>query len=219
MQVNWDNYTNQLTGSTATNVDLIKVWAQGIVLDVGCGLGKHLTLLDNAMFKVGIDAGLSGLHKAKSLLNQLQLVCGNTYQLPLRSEIFDAVIMIDVIEHLEYPRLALQEISRILKPMGILFIQTPNYPAKRVYDYWHWCRGSRHKLSDDPTHVSKFNSYRWISMISEEKFRIQFVTARNVFFDEYLRILRCLRKNFIGKAFGQKIIIIAKNAHNYREAV
>lgn len=46
--------------------------------------------------------------------------------LPIESESVDMVILQEVIEHLPNHLSALQEISRILKPGGELFITTPN---------------------------------------------------------------------------------------------
>jgi SAM-dependent methyltransferase len=46
---------------------------------------------------------------------------------PLEDEAFDAVLMTEVLEHLrEYPARSLEEVQRILRPGGRLYLTTPN---------------------------------------------------------------------------------------------
>jgi len=211
MWQNWDEYSAKLERATATNTELLRETAKGTILDVGCGIGKHLGTLENvALKRFGIDAGLSGLRKGKIMFPHLQLICASAYHLPLKSEVFDTVIMIDVIEHLEKPTLALKGVRRVLKPRGSVFIQTPNYPVKRIYDFSHWVKRSREGLRDDPTHVSKFSCRKLISIVSQIGFDVKLVIARNVFLDKYFLVLRRLRNSILGRALGQKIVIVAE---------
>ena len=46
--------------------------------------------------------------------------------LPFRSAIFDAVDLVEVIEHIENQPQLIREIGRVLKPNGLLLISTPN---------------------------------------------------------------------------------------------
>ena len=48
----------------------------------------------------------------------------------LSDNYFDAVTAIDVIEHVKHPKLDLENIFRILKPGGILVIQTPDSESR-----------------------------------------------------------------------------------------
>jgi hypothetical protein len=118
--------------------------------------------------------------------------------------------MIDVIEHLEQPLAALQEVARTLHPRGVLFIQTPNYPIKRLYDFWHFLKGSRPEYVDDPTHVSKYNCSSLISDIARAGFKISLVIARNILLQKYLPALDRIRDTKLGWLLGQKSIVIAQ---------
>ena len=87
------------------------------LLDLGCGLGRHLfTALQYAARK-GIDLDLVGLdyshqdlcstqQRSKdfleqlSNLNQLQLIQGNGLKLPFQNASFDKLICSEVIEHI-----------------------------------------------------------------------------------------------------------------------
>jgi SAM-dependent methyltransferase len=210
IEVDWNQYTSRLEGATGTNAQLLRGVVQGAVLDVGCGIGKHLSAFDKATLRVGIDVGLPGLRRGKLRFSNLTLICGNGYHIPFRTATFDSVTMIDVIEHLNEPSAALEETARVLKLSGVLFVQTPNYPIKRLYDFWHYVRGSRSKFQDDPTHVTKFSFSRLAAVVSQAGFEIDRATARNVFLDLYLPSLRRLRDTKIGLAIGQKVIIVAR---------
>lgn len=213
MEFNWHRYTSELTNATGTDDKLLHRVAHGAILDIGCGIGKHLANVKTNSVKVGIDAGISGLQKGKRIYSDIQFVCSSAYSLPVKNETFDTVISIDVIEHLHQPDAALQPIYHLLKPGGMLFLQTPNYPVKRLYDLLHVVRGSREKFADDPTHVSKFNSRSLAETLSRAGFKIKQVIARNVMLQKYIPRLELLRNTVLGRAIGQKIIIIAQKGN------
>lgn len=48
----------------------------------------------------------------------------STYKLPFKSEIFDNVLLIEILEHLKEPKNAIKEISRVLRKNGkLIFIK------------------------------------------------------------------------------------------------
>ncbi len=47
---------------------------------------------------------------------------------------FDVISLVEVIEHLEQPQLVFSELSRILKPGGLLLLQTANFEAWQAKD-------------------------------------------------------------------------------------
>ena len=212
----WDEYTLQLVlkgATTGTDVDLLKNYAQGKVLDAGCGTGIRLSQVaswSNVELAVGVDIGISGLRYAKQNYPAIFVICASVYNLPFKDRQFDFVYSIDVIEHLDDPRTALEEFYRVCKPGGYLFVQTPNYPIKRLYDFLHYLKGSRDTLWDDPTHVSKLNSNQLVKLLVEVGFKVERVQARNILFEKYIPFLRRLKLNPIGIIIGQKVIIVAR---------
>lgn len=96
--------------------------------DVGCGSSHILADLPHS---IGVDLRhdkLAFMRKTNKLLLQ-----SNGMFLPFRDEIFECVISSEVIEHIpdEDGRL-IDELTRILKPGGILVLGTPDY------DRWEW---------------------------------------------------------------------------------
>ena len=99
------------------------------VLDAGCGDGNFAASVADAGFEVcGIDASEGGIRRAKSLYPQIQFAEGSVYSdltKPFQSKQFDAIISIEVIEHLYSPRTFVLRVNEALRPGGLFIITTP----------------------------------------------------------------------------------------------
>jgi SAM-dependent methyltransferase len=64
----------------------------------------------------------------------------NLHHIDLPSESFGTVLMMDTLEHVEFPRKAIDEIYRVLKPGGILLMSSVmNFPIHDYpSDYWRF---------------------------------------------------------------------------------
>jgi SAM-dependent methyltransferase len=119
--------------STAKDVDqflaLASPPAQARVLDLGCGWGRHMTLLKARGYNV------MGIERSQSLAAKAQAACPDTViqadlrALPLSSASFDAVACFYSSVFLfdeEENHKALAEVARVLKPGGAFMLQTAN---------------------------------------------------------------------------------------------
>jgi SAM-dependent methyltransferase len=102
------------------------------VLDVGCGDGYLLyraSLVCRAAALHGVDPSARGVAMAAGRLARAGcralLGTAGAGDLPYGTGSFDAVLMADVIEHLEEPERALDEVRRVLAPGGVLLLSTP----------------------------------------------------------------------------------------------
>ena len=103
------------------------------VLDIGCGRGniaKYFLERDPALEVVGIDIspkriGCTDHKRFQRILFDLS-VLQRKGMLPFHPESFDAVFILEVMEHLGFPQLVLAECWRVLKPGGAIFITVPN---------------------------------------------------------------------------------------------
>jgi len=140
-----ENYFNQVCGGYQEFKNrIVTPWTQFAfnvcgckvgdkVLDIGCGRGEMLKLCaQNKIEVLGIDYSKAALLIAQKALEQnikTRLVKANAVNIPFSDSEFDAVFMMDIIEHL-YPdelNYSLQEVSRVLKPGGRLVVHTvPN---------------------------------------------------------------------------------------------
>ncbi len=97
-----------------------------IILDIGCGLGYFLRI---AQCHHWLPYGLE-INKRAALYawehHRLDVKIGNIEEkTEFSTESFDVITMFGVIEHLVNPSKAIKECYRLLKPDGILFLQTP----------------------------------------------------------------------------------------------
>ena len=100
------------------------------VLDLGCGTGRHLIYFAKKGFDVyGIDIAEEGIKIARKWLKgeklKAKLKTGSIYKkLPYKSNFFDAVVSVQVLQHgkLNQIKKGIEEIERVLKPGGLIFI-------------------------------------------------------------------------------------------------
>lgn len=110
-------------------VDALRQFAPaGVVADIGCAQGNlGLYLAEQGYRVVALDLRptfLTYLHK-KWERGRLWTVAGNACRLPLRGP-FAAAILVEVVEHLAFPEVALAEVASVLAPGGIVCLTTPN---------------------------------------------------------------------------------------------
>ena len=101
-----------------------------LVLDLGCSTAAHAVVAAPAVRGiVGVDHDgtlLATAARGARADNLRLLAVDLTERLPFRDASFDAVLFLDVIEHLEPRRQVLVEIARVLKPQGRLLVSAPN---------------------------------------------------------------------------------------------
>lgn len=100
------------------------------ILDAGCGNGWLSEMLDNRGLDVtALNLGLNSMKRASARLKaraaNIPFLCADIYNLPCSDSRFDAVVISEVIEHLEKPQDALNEIARVVKPGGFIIVSTP----------------------------------------------------------------------------------------------
>jgi 2-polyprenyl-3-methyl-5-hydroxy-6-metoxy-1,4-benzoquinol methylase len=125
-------------------VDLheLKLKPQSLVLDAGCGRGRHLRALAKLpdLNIIGIDKNVSDLNEARtSIKNMPDALSGNFLitradinSLPFASATFDCVICSEVLEHIPEHETALKELVRVLKPKGNIVVSVPRYFSERI---------------------------------------------------------------------------------------
>jgi SAM-dependent methyltransferase len=106
---------------------------RGKVLDVGSGDRQLENYLDSHVRYFGIDYPPSGQRYRKR-----PHVWGDAIHLPFRSSTIDSLVLLDVLEHLPDPGLALNEAARVLKAEGIVVASVPFlYPIHDApFDFW-----------------------------------------------------------------------------------
>ena len=96
------------------------------LLDVGCFRGDLLYGAKQKHWDVyGVEISQKAAEIGKKQY-EIDIFIGSL-EANFESDFFDAVSMFDVIEHLPDPKSYIKEIFRILRPGGILYLDTPNF--------------------------------------------------------------------------------------------
>lgn len=107
----------------------------GIVLDIGCADQFAKTYLQNPHYYIGLD-----YHETATWYATQPMIYGDAQQLSFANNSIDAVLLLDVLEHLPRPEDCFGEVTRVLKPNGIFIVQVPFlYPihdAPRDFQRW-----------------------------------------------------------------------------------
>jgi dolichol-phosphate mannosyltransferase len=94
----------------------------GRTLDVGCGSS---VILQSLNYAVGIDILANKLRYMRQY--GVPLVRGSVTALPIPDASFDCVVCSQVIEHLPADPAIFDELTRVLRPGGLLILGTPDY--------------------------------------------------------------------------------------------
>lgn len=98
----------------------------GKILDLGCGTGRFTAALGEAFGcpVVGVEPSAAMLDVARSHgVPNVEWRRGEAENIPLASGVFDMVFMSQVFHHFAEARRAIQEISRVLTPVGYLAVR------------------------------------------------------------------------------------------------
>jgi len=124
------------------DLERLKVRRGEILLDAGCGEGRHcFGAIERGARVVGLDLDRASLAKAAGALRYRgaelgrlgAMLQGDTFHLPFRDATFDKVICSEVMEHVHDFTGAARELARVLKPGGLAAVTIPTATSERLY--------------------------------------------------------------------------------------
>lgn len=115
------------------------------VLDLGCGFGSF-SYEDCAARVIALDQYVADPARARERMSgeRIHYVLGTALDLPLASASVDLVIGNHIFEHVYEPQRMAAEISRVLKPSGLLFVSIPDGFSFSDGLYRWWSKGGGH---------------------------------------------------------------------------
>jgi len=145
----------------------------GRMLDIGCGTGECLAKWNARGWEThGVE-----ISEAAACLGQqqgLDVFAGTLHEAKFPDEHFDYVRMNHSLEHIDNPNEVLDEIHRIIKPTGKLFIGVPNidglYSKLFKRYWWYLCA---------PVHPFNYSIGTLTQMLQKHKFKVKRVQFRS----------------------------------------
>ena len=117
------------------------------VLDAGCGWGVTLNSLEERGYQA------NGMDISRRILEQLDrpdrflIEADITKSIDHSVELYDAVLALDVIEHLDDDRSALRHLGRLTKPGGVVIVSVPALPE--LFSEFDTIQGHRRRYVPD----------------------------------------------------------------------
>lgn len=154
----------------------------GTLLDVGCGPGEFKELLN--LIKPKWDFHGTDISKHDGLYQKTYFFESDiTKKINCPDNMYDAIVCTHVCEHLTDPHIAIKEIYRVLKPEGILYIETPSHRSVFCPSFTSIHPENLIPINfyDDNTHIRPYTVQALIKLTKNCGFKIQrYGYARNL---------------------------------------
>lgn len=148
------------------NYQIFKLSENDVVLDLGCGEGRHVISTyaeGKSVVSIGIDLSLKDLRTTQERFADFSAIhdsnkhfglsVASALQLPFADQVFDKIICSEVLEHIPDYQQAIAEIHRVLKPHGLLALSVPRYWPEKIC--W-WLSDEYH--ANDGGHIRIFKA-------------------------------------------------------------
>lgn len=163
--------------SIKQKLKLIKSYhPNGKLMDLGCGLGYFLdgVVKDKTFDALGVDVSTEAIDYVKQKFGYA--VLGEDKLDTIEEHSFDVITQWHVLEHVHLLNERMQQLKKILKPNGTLFIAVPNsnsWDAKHYKEFWDGY--------DVPRHLYHFNQKSFGLLMQKHGFEV--IQTKPMIFD------------------------------------
>lgn len=180
------------------NFDRLDIKKNNIVLDAGCGFGRHsMEFVSRGASVFSMDLDMESLRKTRYSLALLKekrakqkngffVHSGDALNLPFRDETFDRIICSEVMEHVDDDFKACSELSRVMKKHGRIAITVPTYFSEAIYDLLTY-----EYFSSPGGHVRKYFPGRLVKIMRQNGLEIYSIGFKHSFHTIWWMI-RCI---------------------------
>lgn len=202
-------------------------WHAGLIgakwLDIGCGAGTYTQILLNHQQNViALDYSYPTLKKAKQKLatnghcSNLDFGAADVRQLPFQNNSVSGVLCFGVLQALEQPMLAIDEIHNVMQPEGALWLDALNRGSLRFCFEW-----LKHKVTKKPYRLTYISAYQLEQYLKNKNYQNIEIIWMPIFPKKYHKLQNKLfsyihqygnRYNFIWRLVSHAYLIKAKRS-------
>ncbi len=152
-------------------------------LELGCSHGGFVAILQLAGFQAsGLELSPWVVDFARKVFH-VPMLLGPIEKQDIPAASLDAILLMDVLEHIPGPSAVMSNCLKLLKPDGILLIQTPRYQEGKAYQKMLNEADPFLKLLKAPEHIYLFSQSSITKLFQEIGAR--YSTFEPAFFNEY----------------------------------
>lgn len=185
--------------------------SSGRALDVGAGYGFFLAALEKAGYEAhGIEVSAHAVEQARRRTRAMVVQQGAEEPFPFPDDHFDAITLLDVIEHLQDYGATLASCRRCLRPGGKLFAITLN-----AHSLARPLLGKRWAWYQDPTHVHMFTARMLREGLERAGLKVETIATESNFCSvgegtKFLKPLRVIGRVVHTPILGDSLLAVAR---------
>jgi SAM-dependent methyltransferase len=178
--------------------DLLGIKDGDVILDAGCGNGRHSWEVYNrnqsSVIAFDIDTEsvkknmymLHSLKEERRIKSSYHLLIADVTRLPFKAASFDTIICSEVLEHIPEDRSAVEELLRVMRRDGAIGISVPHYLAESIC----W-RLSRDYYGFPGGHIRKYRTRELLALAATSGLSVYALRHKHALHSFYW-ILRCV---------------------------
>lgn len=166
------------------------------ILEVGCGSGQFIRAIKQQLPYsecYGFDISQSAIGWAQSHDSSVKYMSGPSSIWPYTDNFFDAVLIYDVLEHVESVQESLSEIKRVLKNNGVFYAFVPCEGDK--LSLWYQLRhfsNLNNLTAKYAGHINRYSKDQWKNIFKKYDFKIEQLSYSEHFLGQLLGVVSFL---------------------------
>lgn len=177
---------------------------KGSILDVGCGMGQIANEIkksnpDLKVFACDKDESVLSFAKKNYGVNKIVFSNCDAHKLHFSDKKFDAVIMTDVLEHLENPQESIKEIRKVLKKNGVFHLVVPCEASLFTIDGWIKKLFGKNLKERPIGHIQQFNLKDIKKMLTNDRFELRHIKYSYHLFYQFFSLIYYLYVSLFNK--------------------
>jgi 2-polyprenyl-3-methyl-5-hydroxy-6-metoxy-1,4-benzoquinol methylase len=162
--------------------EVLRKWAGNLrpgsrILDIGAASGGNGLMLRKMGFEI-VCVELSNIGYELCKEKKLHVIQADARKIPIVSESFDAIVCLDVLEHIEEDTEVVSEIHRLLKQNGDFLISVPE-------DMEMWSSHDVHV-----GHVRRYSKMEVVNLLAFARLSIEYIWSANFILKPIVKMLR-----------------------------